>query len=94
MLQLGLGNPMLIEADAFWLPDTRGVSYGQEHTKTSIVVLHADPDTRELVYLHNEGLHRLDGVLGQGVPLSGAVPGRPGAVAPDAFAPPRLCPAL
>lgn len=71
MLQLGLGNPMLIEADAFWLPDTRGVSYGQEHTKTSIVVLHADPDTRELVYLHNEGLHRLDGadfdhVLGAG----------------------------
>ena len=71
MLQLEAGNPMLIEADAFWLPDTRGVSYGQEHTKTSIVVLHADPEAGELVYLHNEGLHRLDGadldhVLGAG----------------------------
>lgn len=71
LLQLAAGNPMLIEADAFWLPDTRGVSYGIEHTKTSIVVLSADPQAQELVYLHNEGLHRLSGedvdrVLGPG----------------------------
>ncbi|WP_186304520.1 DUF1839 family protein [Kocuria palustris] len=69
--QLDAGHAMLIEADAFWLPDTRGVSYGIEHTKTSIVVLAADPPAQELVYLHNEGLHRLGGedfdrVLGPG----------------------------
>ena len=70
LTQLRAGNVMIIEADAHWLPDTRGVSYGLEHVKTSIVVLEADAAARRLVYLHNEGLHELDGedydvVLGQ-----------------------------
>lgn len=59
--QMTAGNLLILEADAYWLPDTRGVSYGIEHTKTSIVVLAADPARRHLVYLHNEGLHELDG---------------------------------
>lgn len=61
LTQMRAGNLLIVEADAHWLPDTRGVSYGIQHTKTSIVVLAADPDARRLVYLHNEGLHELSG---------------------------------
>nr|WP_245193018.1 DUF1839 family protein [Kocuria sp. JC486] len=59
--QMQAGNLMIVEADAHWLPDTRGVSYGLEHTKTSIVPLHLDVTAQHLVYLHNEGLHELRG---------------------------------
>lgn len=59
--QMGAGNLLIIEADAHWLPDTRGVSYGIEHTKTSIIPVHVDPAQQHLVYLHNEGLHELRG---------------------------------
>ncbi|NKE09416.1 MULTISPECIES: DUF1839 family protein [Kocuria] len=61
LTQMAAGNLMIIEADAHWLPDTRGISYGTEHTKTSIVPLRVDPQQRHLVYLHNEGLHELRG---------------------------------
>lgn len=61
LTQMRAGNLMIVEADAHWLPDTRGVSYGIEHTKTSIVPLHVDAADRHLVYLHNEGLHELGG---------------------------------
>ncbi|MDO5619078.1 DUF1839 family protein [Kocuria sp.] len=59
--QMEAGNLMIVEADAYWLPDTRGISYGTEHTKTSIVPLHLNPAEQHLVYLHNEGLHELHG---------------------------------
>lgn len=55
------GNVIIVEADAHWLPDTRGISYGIEHTKTSIVPVHVDARNKHLVYLHNEGLHELRG---------------------------------
>ena len=61
LIQLQAGNVLLLEADAHWLPDTRGVSYGLEHTKTSIAILEADVAARRLVYLHNDGLHELQG---------------------------------
>lgn len=61
LAQMTAGNLMIVEADAHWLPDTRGISYGIEHTKTSIVPLRVDPQQRHLVYLHNEGLHELRG---------------------------------
>lgn len=61
LTQMVAGNLMIIEADAHWLPDTRGISYGIEHTKTSIVPVRVDPQQRHLVYLHNAGLHELSG---------------------------------
>ena len=72
------GDALIVEVDAFHLPDTAGVSYGLSHTKTSIVPLRLDPGAGELVYLHNDGVHVLCGedlenTLGPGA-HSGTVP--------------------
>lgn len=60
-LAMSRGDALIVEVDAFHLPDTEGVSYGIEHTKTSIVPLRLDPLAGELVYLHNDGVHVLRG---------------------------------
>ncbi len=59
--QVELGRAVLVEVDAFHLPDTRGTSYGREHAKTTIGILGIDRGARELDYLHNAGRFRLDG---------------------------------
>lgn len=55
------GRMMIFEVDGFFLPDTRGVSYGLEHTKTTIAVNRIDPARRELDYFHNAGFFALTG---------------------------------
>ena len=55
------GRMVLVEVDGFFLPDTRGVSYRLEHTKTSIAVNRIDASAREMDYFHNAGFHRLAG---------------------------------
>ncbi|RKQ33104.1 DUF1839 family protein [Kocuria tytonis] len=72
------GDALIVEVDAYHLPDTEGVSYGMQHSKTSIVPLRLDPAAGELVYLHNDGVHvlsgaDLDNTLGPGA-RSGMVP--------------------
>jgi len=57
--QLARGRPALVEVDGFFLPDTRGVSYQLEHTKTTIGVNALDPAARRLDYFHNEGYFAL-----------------------------------
>ncbi|MBC7663523.1 MAG: DUF1839 family protein [Caulobacter sp.] len=52
---LGAGRPLSIEADAFWLPDTAGTDYHQNHTKTTIVLNEVDLDARRIAYFHNAG---------------------------------------
>ena len=52
---------VLVEVDSFFLPDTRGVSYRLEHTKTTIAVNRIDPSKRELDYFHGSGFHLLGG---------------------------------
>ena len=44
--QLELGRLLIMEADAWFLPDTAGVSYGLAHTKTAIVPNSIDPAGR------------------------------------------------
>lgn len=53
------GRLVLVEVDAFHLPDTRGVSYKLEHTKTTIAVNRVDPARRELDYFHGPGFFAL-----------------------------------
>ena len=60
--QIARGRPVLVEVDGFFLPDTRGVSYQLEHTKTTIGVNALSPDERRLDYFHNEGYFSLSGV--------------------------------
>ncbi len=59
--QITLGRPVLVEVDSFFLPDTQGVAYRQEHTKTTIAAQAIDPETRTLGYFHNAGYFRLGG---------------------------------
>ena len=57
--QIALGRPAIVEVDAFYLPDTTGISYRTQHVKTSIGVQLLDPDTRHLGYFHNSGYYEL-----------------------------------
>ncbi len=41
--QLGLGRLCTVEVDAWFLPDTRGMSYGVDHVKTTIVPIRHRP---------------------------------------------------
>jgi hypothetical protein len=57
---IGAGRMVTIDADAFHLPDTIGVTYGEVHQKTTILVQMIDIGARKLGYFHNSGYHELD----------------------------------
>lgn len=59
--QLDAGNLVTVEVDAYYLPDTAGVSYRVEHTKTTIVPTLLDEAGKRLHYLHGRGLFSLGG---------------------------------
>ena len=59
--QCALGRVMLVEVDAFYLPDTAGVSYRYEHGKTRIGIASIDVARRELRYFHGRGCYTLGG---------------------------------
>ncbi len=59
--QLDLGRLCTVEADAWYLPDTRGVSHGLAHVKSTIVPQMLDREGRRLGYFHNAGYYELDG---------------------------------
>jgi Domain of unknown function (DUF1839) len=59
--QVSRGRAVLIEVDGFYLPDTRGVSYRRQHTKTTIAVNRIDATQCRLEYFHNAGFFALDG---------------------------------
>lgn len=58
---LDTGRLMTVETDSWWLPDTAGTAYRNEHTKTSITPLRLDPVARTMTYLHNAGCYALEG---------------------------------
>ncbi len=60
-IQLSKGRLMTVEVDSWFLPDTAGVSYQMEHTKTTIGVQMIDRDARRLGYFHNQGYYEIDG---------------------------------
>ncbi len=59
--QVALGRVFIPEVDSFWLPDTAGVSYQIDHTKSSIAIQHIDVEQRRLGYFHNASYHELEG---------------------------------
>lgn len=59
--QLGLGRLLTVEVDAWYLPDTEGVSYRRDHVKTTLVPVWVDRQTRRMRYFHNAGYFALDG---------------------------------
>jgi hypothetical protein len=59
--QISRGRLPAIELDSFYLPDTKGLSYRIEHTKTMIGINRIDPDAHRMDYFHNAGLYTLEG---------------------------------
>ncbi len=74
--QIARGRMALVEVDAFYLPDTRGVSYSLEHSKTTIAINRLDPAARRLDYFHNAAFFSLDGEDFDGVFQRGGHPSR------------------
>jgi hypothetical protein len=58
---LQAGKFISTEADAYWLPDTAGTDYRQQHTKTTIVLNEIDLAGRRAGYFHNAGYFSLEG---------------------------------
>jgi len=61
LTQLARGRLVMVEVDAFYLPDTAGVSYKSVHTKTTIGIESIDSEARTLGYFHNAGYYALGG---------------------------------
>lgn len=59
--QLSFGNLVAFDADAWWLPDTAGLTYRSAHQKTTVLAASIDMGRRRLGYLHNTGYYELDG---------------------------------
>lgn len=59
--QIGRGRLALVEVDAFYLPDTRGIGYHAAHSKTTVGINALDPAARRMVYFHGPGLFALEG---------------------------------
>jgi hypothetical protein len=59
--QLAQGRPVIVEVDAYWLPDTVGTCYRADHVKTSVAVQAIDVGRQRLGYFHNAGYFELDG---------------------------------
>jgi hypothetical protein len=72
--QLAAGRTIIVELDAFHLPDTAATSYGRDHVKSSVIAEAIDRDAEVLRYFHNAGLYELSGADYRGVfRLDGAV---------------------
>lgn len=61
LTQIGRGRITLVEVDSYYLPDTRGVTYRQSHSKTTIAINGLDAAARRMTYFHNAGFYALEG---------------------------------
>lgn len=59
--QVGMGRPVLVELDSFYLPDTEGTAYRREHTKSTVAVIEIDTAGQRLGYFHGQGYYHLHG---------------------------------
>ncbi len=66
-VQVARGQLPIVDADAFFLPDTRGTSYRAQHTKTSVGVRAMDRATKRIEYFHNAGYFSLEGEDYEGI---------------------------
>ncbi|VAW92797.1 FIG00999102: hypothetical protein [hydrothermal vent metagenome] len=57
--QVGLGRPVLVELDSFFLPDTAGMAYKLAHVKSTVAVTEIDLEKNHLGYFHGQGYYHL-----------------------------------
>ena len=78
--QIERGRLCLVEVDAYFLPDTAGVSYRLDHSKTTIAINRLDLAAKQLDYFHNHAFFTLDAEDFDGVfnllPSQKAIPER------------------
>ncbi len=60
-VQVGMGRPVLIELDSFFLPDTQGTAYRKEHVKSTVAVNEINIRDRHMGYFHGQGYYHLGG---------------------------------
>ena len=60
-LHTGQRNIILLEVDAFYLPDTFATTYRQDHGKTTIAIDHVNVRSRSCHYFHNAARGELSG---------------------------------
>lgn len=60
-VQIARGRLCLIEMDSFYMPDTRGTAYRQEHGKTTVAINRLDFAGKRVDYFHNAGFFRIEG---------------------------------
>lgn len=65
--QLKNGRPVIVEMDAWYLPDTSGTSYKNQHVKTSIAIVMLDREQKRMGYFHSSGYYVLEGEDFEGV---------------------------
>lgn len=59
--QIARGRLVLVEVDAIHLPDTRGITYGVDHSKTTIAINRFSRSDARLGYFHNAGYFDIQG---------------------------------
>ena len=59
--QVGLGKPVLVELDSYFLPDTVGSAYKIAHVKSTVAVVEIDVEQKHLGYFHGQGYYHLSG---------------------------------
>lgn len=59
--QIARGRLCLIEMDSFYMPDTQGTAYRQEHGKTTVAINRLDVANKRVDYFHNGGFFSLEG---------------------------------
>lgn len=59
--QVGLGRPVLVELDSYFLPDTAGTAYGLEHVKSTVAITEIDTEKGQMGYFHGQGYYKLEG---------------------------------
>ncbi|MBX4990762.1 hypothetical protein ABID08_002483 [Rhizobium binae] len=60
-VQIARSRLCLIEMDSFYMPDTRGTAYRQEHGKTTVAINRLDVAAKRVEYFHNAGYFHLEG---------------------------------
>jgi hypothetical protein len=65
--QLTRGRTILIEVDSFYLPDTGGTAYRNQHVKSGIAIGAIEPLGERLHYFHGAGYYALSGEDYRGV---------------------------
>jgi hypothetical protein len=59
--QVKRGNPVLVELDSWYLPDTAGSSYKTEHVKSTVAVNSINLQQKTMGYFHGQGYYELQG---------------------------------